>query len=59
MTDPPMKYAEAPGIARSEAEIKPAVEDSATATVCCADFNLLATSWTVPDARIRDVVMLD
>src|SRR5262249_23770681 len=37
MTPPPRKYADAPGMARSAAEMSPPAEDSATATVCfCA-----------------------
>src|SRR5258706_4034080 len=33
MTPPPMKYADAPGIESSAAEMRPPVEDSETATV--------------------------
>src|SRR5258707_14160971 len=33
MTPPPMKYAEAPGIESSAAEMRPPVDDSETATV--------------------------
>src|SRR2546425_4993478 len=46
MTAPPMKYAEAPGMERSAAEIRPPAEDSATARV-----SLRATRRAATDAE--------
>src|SRR5438552_7302693 len=39
MTPPPRKYAEAPGTARSAAEIRPPADDSATAIVSFRSFS--------------------
>src|SRR5438132_12280095 len=46
MTAPPMKYADAPGMERSAAEIRPPAEDSATARV-----SLRATRRAATDAE--------
>ena len=49
-TDPPVKYVEAPGTERSEAEMSPPDDDSAIAMVSSRCFRIapisLAISWS-------------
>src|SRR5215468_9055654 len=48
MTPPPRKYAEAPGMARSAAEMSPPADDSATATVCFCALRRAPTADAIP-----------
>src|SRR5262249_51517236 len=45
MTPPPRKYAEAPGIESSAAEISPPAEDSATVMVCFRSLSSPPAAW--------------